>query len=185
MHIKQMFIYSLLAVIAGTAFIYLIFQNISEKKADYPIRPDAPNPPEKLSVNLYFANRDRSFLTAEEAVFTCSDEPGILGSAIINALIQGSEKGLLRTIPEGTELRAFYISEQGIAYSDFTEAVTRNHPGGAESELMTIYSVVNSLILNIPEIRSVKILIGGKEALTLAGHIDLRFPFTADMLLIR
>jgi hypothetical protein len=60
-----------------------------------------------------------------------------------------------------------------------------NHPGGIKLELITIYSIVNSLILNIPAIDAVKILIGGREALTLAGHVDLRFPFKANMLLIR
>jgi len=39
--------------------------------------------------------------------------------------------------------------------------------------------------LNIPEIHAVKILIGGRESMTLAGHIDLRFPLKANMLLIR
>ncbi len=184
---KQRVMYPIFAAVVGTVFICLFFQNIISEKAadDYPMMPDAPNPPEKVSAHLYFANRENSFLTAEEHVFICSDDPGILGSAVINALIKGSDKGLLRTIPEGTELRAFYVSENGIAYPDFTEALTKNHPGGTESELMTIYSVVNSLILNIPEIRAVKFLIGGKEALTLAGNIDLRFPFAADMLLIK
>ena len=60
-----------------------------------------------------------------------------------------------------------------------------NHPGGIGTEIMTIYSIVNSLVLNIPEIDAVKILIDGKESITLAGHIDLKFPLKADMLLIR
>jgi hypothetical protein len=39
--------------------------------------------------------------------------------------------------------------------------------------------------LNIPEIHAVKFLINGKESMTLNGHIDLRSPFKANMLLIR
>ena len=34
-------------------------------------------------------------------------------------------------------------------------------------------------------VEAVKILIDGQEETTLAGHIDLRYPFTANMLLIR
>jgi hypothetical protein len=44
---------------------------------------------------------------------------------------------------------------------------------------------VNSLILNIPEIETVRILVEGKEEATLAGHVDLRFPFQANMLFVR
>ncbi len=50
---------------------------------------------------------------------------------------------------------------------------------------MTIYSMVNSLILNIPEIETVRILVEGKEETTLAGHVDLRFPLRANMLFVR
>ena len=52
-------------------------------------------------------------------------------------------------------------------------------------ELLTIYSIVNSLILNVPNIKAVKILINGNEAKTLAGHIDLQTAIKANMLLIR
>ena len=91
----------------------------------------------------------------------------------------------MRTIPAGTTLKAFYITRDGTAYVDLSEAIRDGHPGGVKSELFTIYSIVNSLTLNIPEIDAVKILIGGKEAMTLSGHIDGRFPFKANMLLIR
>ena len=50
---------------------------------------------------------------------------------------------------------------------------------------ITIFSIVNSLILNVPQIKTVKFIKGGREALTLAGHIDIRLPFKANMLLVR
>jgi hypothetical protein len=52
-------------------------------------------------------------------------------------------------------------------------------------EQLTLFSVVNSLILNVPEIDRVKILIDGAEVQTLTGHLPLEFPLTADMLLTR
>ena len=51
--------------------------------------------------------------------------------------------------------------------------------------MMTIWSIVNTLVLNVPEIEAVKILIGGGEAETLAGHIDLSRPLRANMPLVR
>ena len=71
------------------------------------------------------------------------------------------------------------------ALVDFSAEIQENHPGGVATELLTVYSIVNSLILNIAEIEVVKILIEGQESLTLAGHIDLQQPFEANMLLIR
>ena len=63
--------------------------------------------------------------------------------------------------------------------------VSEKHPGGTLTELLSIYSVVNTLSLNISEIEAVKFLIEGREAKTLAGHIDLRYPFEPDLLMIK
>ncbi len=142
-------------------------------------------PTQKSPVHIYFANRNNNFLMAEQRVVFYPDEPAGLAGSIINALIKGPQKGLLRTIPADTRLRALYIISDGTCYVDLSEAVRKNHPGGCKSELLTIYSMVNSLILNVPEIERVQFLIDGQEAPTLAGHIDLRLPVKANMLLIR
>lgn len=140
---------------------------------------------EKSVVHLYFADRENRFLIAEDRAVLHSDEPAELGRIIIKELIAGPREGLMQTIPAGTNLRAFYITQDGTAYVDLTREITEEHPGGVKSEILTIYSIVNTLILNIPEINAVKILIGGGESPTLTGHIDLRLPFKANMLLIR
>ena len=59
--------------------------------------------------------------------------------------------------------------------------VTTNHPGGVLNELATVYSIVNSLTYNLPEIKEVKILIGGIEKETLAGHCVLLLPLQMDL----
>jgi hypothetical protein len=68
---------------------------------------------------------------------------------------------------------------------DFDRAVKNKHPGGALSELFTVFSVVNTLALSMPEVEAVKIMIEGREAETMAGHIDIRLPFRPDILMIK
>jgi len=136
-------------------------------------------------IHLYFADRGNGYLMAEGKRVPHLDDKDELGAVIIKKLIDGPQKALMPTIPAGTLLRAFYTTKDGTAYVDLSKEIRENHPGGARSELMTIYSIVNSIILNIPEIDSVKILVDGREEATLAGHIDLRFPLKANMLLIR
>ena len=136
-------------------------------------------------VHLYFSDKENSFLKAETRDLFHSDNPAEFGKNIVEALIEGPRTGLMRTIPADTTLKAFYISRDGTAYVDMSDTIRDAHPGGVKSELFSIYSMVNSLTLNIPKIDAVKILISGKEAMTLDGHIDMRFPFKANMLLIR
>ena len=142
-------------------------------------------PAQKSPVHLYFAGRNNYFLRAEQRVVLHADDPQGLAAAIVQALIQGPQKDLLKTIPADTRLNAIYIIPGGTCYVDLSEAVSKNHPGGSKSELLTIYSLVNSLVLNVPAIERVQILIDGNQAPTLAGHVDLELPVKADMLLIR
>jgi spore germination protein GerM len=142
-------------------------------------------PSEMTQTHLYFADRNNVFLKSEQRVMERPADQTEFARAIVAALIRGPQTGLNRTIPDGTELRAIYIAFDSICYVDFSNAVKKNHPGGSNTELLTIYSVVNSLILNLSEIKRVKILIDGRESSTLAGHITLQQPFKAHMLIIR
>ena len=63
---------------------------------------------------------------------------------------------------------------------DFSIQISANHPGGILNEQATIYSIVNSLTYNLPEIRQVKTLVGGAEKETLAGHC-LLLPLEMDL----
>ena len=136
-------------------------------------------------VHLYFSDRNYRFLTAEERALKSQQGPEFLAKSIVEALIRGPQQGLVRTLPEETAVRAVYLIPEGICYVDLTPDVVENHPGGIKSELMSIYSIVNSLVLNVTEIEAVKILINGDESMTLAVHIDLQIPIKANMLLIR
>ncbi len=142
-------------------------------------------PVTQSAANLYFSDKDNDYLIAETRPLPGGKAPEDFGKAIVQALERGPQEGLIRTIPAGTRVRALYLAQGGTAVVDLSESISENHPGGCKTEILTIYSLVNSLVLNIPEIESVKLLIGGREAMTLAGHVDLRFPFKANMLLIR
>jgi spore germination protein GerM len=194
-NISRYMLYAVVAVLAigaaYTVFLYITKPSpieLSLNKRDTPqqkLHPSPVSPMEKKIIYLYFKDKDAFFLVAEAREQVYPDDPILLGKTIIESLIKGPEQGLSPTLPQDTGLRAFYIAEDGTAYVDLTENIQASHPGGAATELITLYSVVNSLALNIPIIKQVKILINGKESMTLAGHIDIRNPFKANMLMIR
>ena len=186
---KRYVLYTLLAV-SALSVVFMALMNIpltswTEDKLKQNVQTTDTKNSDKCVVHLYFSDKSISFLTAEERNLFYSDNPVEFAKIIINALIEGPGKGRMTTIPAGTTIRALYVTRDGTAYVDISNTIKNSSPGGIKTELFTIYSIVNSLILNIPEIDAVKILIGGREAVTLAGHIDLGFPFKANMLLIR
>jgi spore germination protein GerM len=139
----------------------------------------------KVKAHLYFSDADHRFLTAEDRTLAQPDSVVERARALVYNLIEGSKGPLLRTIPAETKLLAIYVASDGVAYVDFDRAISNKHPGGSISELLTIFSIVNTLTLNIVEVQAVKILIEGREAKTLAGHIDIRSPFRPNMLMIK
>jgi len=89
------------------------------------------------------------------------------------------------TIPKGALLRGIFVSERNEVFVDLDPAIRTAHPGGTMRELMTVYTIVNAVLTNLPNLQEVQILIGGQEADTLAGHVDLRRPLRKNEGLIQ
>ena len=101
---------------------------------------------------------------------------------IVEHLIEGADDDdIFGRLPEDTRLNQVFVAEDGIAYMDFTSAISDNHPGGVLAEQATIYAIVNSVVHNIEEITRVKITVGGNERETLAGHCLLLLPLDLDI----
>jgi hypothetical protein len=73
-------------------------------------------------------------------------------------------------------LRALYVTPRGDAFVDLSAAISQEHPGGSTAELLTVYTVVNAITVNLPAIQRVQILVDGKSVDTIAGHVDVRRP---------
>jgi len=142
----------------------------------------APTDP-PLSVKVFFpsANGD-VLLTAEDQTIFKSAELGNRARQILQKIQEGPHSAkMFPALPKDTRLQDLFISEQGTAFVDFSNTIATNHPGGVQNELATIYSIVDSLSYNLPEIKQVKILIGGVEKETLAGHCLLLLPLDMDL----
>jgi len=140
----------------------------------------------KKIVHLYFADETDQHLKVEDRVVEHPDRPCQFAQILLKALFQGSNKNLNPVMPKGNFLRAVYIeNDSQTAYVDLKQMIASHFPGGVTQELLTIYAIVNTLTLNIPEVKQVKIVIGGQEANTLNGHLDIRYPYTTNMLIVR
>jgi hypothetical protein len=82
-------------------------------------------------------------------------------------------------------LRAFYLDSEGTAFVDVTSLPPTGVKASAWEELLGLYAVVDTLTGNFDEIKRVRFLVDGREAQTLAGHIDLARAFTKRSDLVR
>ena len=157
--------------------------NQSQPMSDTAIGPERSD--DDRVVYLYFSDNEHTVLMAEQRSLPAGIRSEEAGVRIMQALLEGPQQRLERTIPMETRLRGFYILKNRTAYVDLSSPIRDRHPGGARSELLTIYSIVNTLAMNLVEIETVKILIEGQEATTLRGHMDLRFPLRPNLLYVR
>lgn len=141
---------------------------------------DRTDPP--MTVKLFFpGTKEDVILSAEDHTIFRSAELTNRARQILQKVLDGpTTQGLYPSVPKDTKLQEVFIDDTGMAYVDFSSTIAANHPGGMLSEQATVYSVVNSLTYNLPEIRQVKILVGGAEKETLAGHF-LLLPLGMDL----
>jgi germination protein M len=140
-----------------------------------------------LTVQLFFASKANFSLAVEEREIKVeSSTPQQEVCRVISELIKGpAHDDLSGTIPIGTKLRSFYLDKSGVGYADFSKEMIKNHQGGAWGELLTIYSVVNTVTKNFPQVHQIKLLIDGLEVETLKGHLDIGRAFSFNESLAR
>ena len=173
--------------IGAVAFAFVLFTGLSRllnaptPSAEAPAAPVAPAaaaaPVPRIKATLYFASEDGMRLVPAEAEVPLAEGMVAQARSIVEAQLSAAAPApLLSTIPKGAALRGIFISQRNEAFVDFDPSIRSAHPGGTLQELMTVYTIVNVLVTNLPTLREVQILIGGQEVDTLAGHVDLRRP---------
>ena len=134
-----------------------------------------------IEVKLYFLDQEGNILVPEKRFISKYGDITDQMKLTLIELIRGPQTGFVPTIPQGTEVREVFLDEKQCAYVDFSRVISQNHAGGTTGELVTISSIVNTLTQTFPkQIRKVRILIDGREAKTMAGHVDILkpiFPF--------
>ena len=135
------------------------------------------DPAPRINATLYFASDDGQRLVAAPQEVRLGGSTVEQARAILDAQFSAKPpEGLTSTIPEGAAVRGIYVSSQNDVFVDLEPTVRSKHPGGSMQELLTVYTIVNALLTNLPTLQQVQILIDGREADTLAGHVDLRRP---------
>ena len=139
--------------------------------------PGAPASVPHIIATLYYASADGRSLTPVKREVPLAEGVRAQGREILLSQLAPAPAPYLSPTPAGTTLRAFYVTDRGDAFVDLTSEVSTAHPGGSTSELLTVQAIVSAVTGNLSSVQRVQILIDGREADTLAGHVDLRRPF--------
>ncbi|HWM89536.1 MAG TPA: GerMN domain-containing protein [Thermoanaerobaculia bacterium] len=141
-------------------------------------------PTEPVQFVLYFPT-DGGRIAGERRELQVTESPRDRTRKIVQGLLAGPKgQTLYRPLPQGVRLGSVLLSGD-VAYLDF---VWDGHPdppsSGATEEIQRVYSLVDSVCLNVPEVQRVSLLWNGFQRLTFGGHLDLSQPIRPDRKLI-
>lgn len=137
-----------------------------------PVAPPVSGPTEK--VTLYVAYDDPGVLRSQGAEIPLPSARQQRAEELLRALLTiYLGKDSPHPLAAGAEVRAVYLVTPGVTIIDLNSAFANGHRSGVLQEELTVASLIQTLVANIPGILRVKILVDGKERETLAGHADL------------
>ncbi len=172
-----------LLILIGIGLIALFHQQIY--RSIKPLLEKRTVPAERKEVLLYFSDSEGEYLIGEKRKILKKNAVREEAKETIIELIKGPGGKLIPTLPPRTKLLTLQINDAGVAKVNFNPALSKDHPGGTSAEMMTVYSIVNSLSLNFPQIKRVQILIDGKPIETITGHLSLGQPVSPKRDLIK
>lgn len=171
---------TLIVSLVGLCGFY-IFQKLGENKETF----SEYIPEEEISdaqfrntvVKLFFKETNSNNLRIEVRNVDAKELITNPYLTLVNLLLEGPSDELLENaIPNGTTVNNVSLSGDTVIL-DLSEAFLTNHPGGAEAESATIYSIVNTLT-ELTEVNAIKFLVNGKDDCVFPDNaIKLDDPF--------
>jgi len=149
-----------------------------------PVAEGLPATGRRINVRLYFEAPDREGLLPEEREVAFSADLARQLRNVVEELAKGSTSGLVPTLPAGTRVLEVFVQARGVAWVDLSSEATTGLPGGSKAELLTVYSIVNTIVTNFPAVSRVRIVVNDQPVTSLGGHVDISRPLPPDMTLV-
>jgi hypothetical protein len=179
----------ILAGLAVICLVALVMWGGARRKASTMTAPGEESTRQDLvaepgEIVLYFPG-SRGRLYAERRDLA----PGPVGEErlrlVIEELLAGPENDALSpALPPSVTLSDITLDEDGTLYLDLGSKEGALRGMGSTSELLAVYSLVDTALLNEPRAQRVVILWNGRQQPSLAGHVDTARPLALDQRLI-
>jgi spore germination protein GerM len=139
----------------------------------------------RINVRLYFEWAEQDGLGSEEREVAFSPDLAQQVRTVVEELAKGpTGAGLAPTLATGTRVLEVFVRAGGVVYVNLSGEARAGLPGGSRAELLTVYSLVNTIVTNFPATSKVQILVDDQAQPSLGGHVDLSRALPPDMTLV-
>ncbi len=179
---------ALVVIVLGLTGIYYYFQSGAATSGTNPIGSLFKKGADKLGPNqvmLYYTKDGKQLVSTVATAGSLNMSPADKARQIVECLIEAKDAAGLKTpVPAGTKVFTVFIKDN-LAIVNLSREMMSNLRGGVDAELLAVYSIVNSILLNLEGIDAVQILIDGEKLPTLHGHVDISNPLIANPAITR
>lgn len=161
-----------IALVFGT----MIWQKHRDSR-QVPVAPQIqPSVGKRTAVLFFVADGVRLAREARE-LDPCEDAAACLND-VLEELLNGPVGEFDEALPEGTVINSIRI-DGDLAGIDLNRAFVDALPSGSSAEMLAVYSIVNTVAVNFPQISRIKLNVEGDQS-SLLKHLDLSDPLTPD-----
>jgi len=163
-------------IFIALVFGFTIWQKYRASR-ELPVAPQVQQPAGKRTAVLFFV-LDGTRLAREARELEPCDGVTACVKSVLEELVNGPVGEFDESLPEGTIINSVIVDGE-LAGIDLNNAFAETLPSGSSAEMLAVYSIVNSIATNFPQIAKVKISIEG-DVKSILRHLDLSDPLVPD-----
>ena len=148
-------------------------------RAVQPVPIPKSEPAGTAVVTLFFATQDAAGLAREGREVEIEQTVEERIESLVAELVSGPVGSLAPTLPPNTRVLGVQL-EGEVAKIDFGAELRDALPSGSSAEMAAVYSVVDTVATNFPQVKKVQFLVEGVPVTELKGHLDLSSPVAPD-----
>jgi hypothetical protein len=128
------------------------------------------------AVRLFFGAVSGDSLVGEsrELVESATLHDRVTG--LVSELDLGPRGRGVAVLPAGTSVLHVYLDDHGLMTLDLSGAFRQRFRGGSSAEYLAVASLVRTIGANVPEVKRLLVVCGGRPIATLGGHLALDRP---------
>jgi len=182
---------AVLAVAVGTAVaLWWIYPTGDEEPDAGVVEEQPPDPDEEVETeamrpcDLYFPGLGGRLYVEQREIAAGAGAVELI-THLVEALIAGPQGTSLRPpLPDGVTVGQVYLMEGGTVIVDLQSPEPAPPSSGSLREMLTVYSLVNSVLFNVDEAEQLVLLWNGQQPSTFSGHLNTAGPLVPNPRLV-
>lgn len=158
-------------------FFTIMIRQKYRSSHEAPVAPQSREADGSRLVTLFFAAEGARLARETREVEPCGTVDVCLKN-VLDELLNGPVGEFDETIPDGTVVEEVRLEKKQVTI-EFNRGFSDAMPSGSSAEMLSVYSVVNTVAINFPHIETVKINVDGNSDVILP-HLDLSKPLVPD-----